>query len=46
VLDRLGVEQRRICTSQPQTNGNVERLQQTILEECWRAAFARSLVPS
>jgi hypothetical protein len=27
------------------TNGAVERVQRTILEECWRPAFARSLVP-
>ncbi len=29
----------------PATNGAVERVQRTILEECWRPAFARSLVP-
>jgi transposase InsO family protein len=44
-LERLGIEQRRIRAGRPQTNGHVERLQQTILEECWRPAFARSLVP-
>jgi transposase InsO family protein len=44
-LAELVVEQRRIRAGRPQTNGNVERLQQTILEECWRPAFARSLVP-
>ena len=45
-LAELGVEQRRIRAGRPQTNGNVERLQQTILEEeCWRPSFARSLVP-
>ena len=44
-LERLGIEQRRIRAGRPQTNGNVERLQQTILEECWRPSFARSLVP-
>ena len=27
----------------PQTNGHVERLHRTILEECWRPAFARYL---
>jgi hypothetical protein len=26
-------------------NGHFERLQQTILEECWLPSFARSLVP-
>jgi transposase InsO family protein len=44
-LTGLGVEQRRIRAGRPQTNGRVERLQQTILEECWRPSFARSLVP-
>jgi transposase InsO family protein len=44
-LAALGVEQRRIRAGRPQTNGHVERLQQTILEECWRPSFARSLVP-
>ncbi len=29
----------------PDSNGCVERLQLTILEECWRPAFARSLAP-
>jgi transposase len=29
----------------PNSNGCVERLQLTILEECWRPSFARSLVP-
>jgi transposase InsO family protein len=44
-LERLGVEQRRIRAGRPTSNGHVERLQQTILEECWRPAFARALVP-
>jgi transposase InsO family protein len=33
----------RIRAGRPQTNGHVERLQRTILEECWRPAFARFL---
>jgi transposase InsO family protein len=44
-LTQLGGEQRRIRAGRPTSNGHVERLQQTILEECWRPAFARSLVP-
>ncbi len=44
-LAELGVEHRRIRAGRPQTNGHVERLQQTILEECWRPSFARSFVP-
>ena len=42
---QLGVEHRRIFAGRPQSNGCVERVQRTILEECWRPAFARSLVP-
>jgi hypothetical protein len=32
---------RFIRAGRPQTNGCVERVQQTILEECWKPAFAR-----
>ena len=31
----------QIRSGRPQTNGHVERLHRTILEECWRPAFAR-----
>ena len=41
----LGGRQRRIKAGRPNSNGCVERLQLTILEECWRPAFARALVP-
>ncbi len=41
----LGARQRFIRAGRPTSNGCVERLQLTILEECWRASFARSLVP-
>lgn len=44
-LQRLGVAQRFIRAGRPTSNSHVERLQQTILEECWRPSFARSLVP-
>jgi transposase InsO family protein len=44
-LSDLVVEQRRIRAGRPTSNGHVERLQQTILEECWRPSFARSLLP-
>src|ERR671919_2492996 len=37
--------QRFIKAGRPNSNGCVERLQLTILEECWRPAFARSLAP-
>lgn len=41
--DRLpaGVAHSQIRSGRPQTNGHVERLHRTILEECWRPAFAR-----
>ncbi len=44
-LRELGATQTFIRAGRPQTNGAVERVQRTILEECWRPAFARSLVP-
>ena len=40
-----GARQRRIKAGRPTANGCVERVQLTILEECWRPSFARSLVP-
>jgi transposase InsO family protein len=42
-LAALGARHSRIRSGRPQTNGHVERLQRTILEECWRPAFARFL---
>jgi transposase InsO family protein len=44
-VDRLGAQHRFIKAGRPNSNGCVERLQLTILEECWRPAFARALVP-
>jgi transposase InsO family protein len=41
----LDARQRFIRAGRPNSNGCVERVQLTILEECWRPAFARSLVP-
>jgi transposase InsO family protein len=40
-LTELAIEHRRIVAGRPQTNGCVERVHQTILEECWKPAFAR-----
>ena len=40
-----GAVQTFIRPGRPMTNGAVERVQRTILEECWRPSFARSLVP-
>ena len=38
-------QQRCIHAGRPQTNGCVERVQGTILEECWEPAFGRHLIP-
>ncbi|MBI5106470.1 MAG: transposase [Solirubrobacterales bacterium] len=38
-----GTRHTQIRSGRPQTNGHVERLHRTILEECWRPAFARFL---
>lgn len=42
-LARLGSRHTLIRAGRPQTNGAVESLHRTILEECWRPAFARYL---
>ncbi len=42
---RLGARQVFIHAGRPQTNGAVERVQRTILDECWKPAFARYLIP-
>ena len=44
-VTELGAQQRFIRAGRPNSNGCVERVQLTILEECCRPAFARSLVP-
>jgi transposase InsO family protein len=44
-LERLSVRHTRIHAGRPQTNGHVEALHKTILDECWRPAFARYLYP-
>jgi transposase InsO family protein len=44
-IAKLGARQSFIRAGRPQTNGCVERVQQTILDECWKPAFARSLIP-
>jgi len=41
----LGALRSFISAGRPQSNGCVERVQQTILEECWKPAFARHLIP-
>ena len=44
-MTSLGARHRLIRAGRPTSNGAVERVQRTILEECWRPSFARSLVP-
>jgi len=44
-LQKLDVAHSRIHAGRPQTNGNVEALHKTILDECWRPAFARYIYP-
>jgi transposase InsO family protein len=44
-VERLGAKHTRIHAGRPQTNGNVEALHRTILDECWRPAFARYMQP-
>ena len=44
-INKIGAHHTRIRAGRPQTNGHVERLHRTILEECWRPAFARFLQP-
>ena len=46
LLERLQVKHTRIHAGRPQTNGHVEALHKTILDECWRPAFARYIYPS
>lgn len=44
-VGRLKARHSRIHAGRPQTNGNVEALHKTILDECWRPAFARYMQP-
>jgi len=44
-LAARGARQRRIHAGRPQSNGAVERVQLSVLDECWRPAFARYLIP-
>jgi transposase InsO family protein len=44
-LTKLGTVHTLISPGRPQSNGFVERVQRTILDECWKPAFARYLVP-
>ena len=44
-LAHADVRHTRICAGRPQSNGCVERVHQTILEECFRPTFPRALIP-
>src|SRR3954468_9533323 len=44
-LARLKARHTRIHAGRPQNNGNAEALHKTILDECWRPAFARYIYP-
>ena len=44
-IAKLGARHSFIRAGRPQTNGCVERVQQTILDACWKPAFARYLIP-
>ena len=45
-LESLGVEHRFIKAGRPQSNGKVERVQRTILEECYQPAMIGYVEPS
>ena len=42
----LGARHCCIRAGRPPANGGVERGQQTILDACWKPAFARDLIPT
>lgn len=44
-VERVKARHLFIRAGRPQSNGYVERVQGTILEECWKPAFARYLIP-
>ncbi len=43
LLTAQQIRHTRIRPGRPQTNGHVERLHKTIVDECWRPSFARYL---
>ena len=45
-LAGLGVEHRFIRPGRPQSNGKVEQVQNTILQECWKPALVSYVEPS
>ncbi len=45
-LADLGIRHRVIAAGRPQSNGKVEQVQSTILEECWKPSFIRYTEPA
>ena len=45
-LADLGVKHRLIAAGRPQSNGKVEQVQSTVLEECWKPSFIRYTEPA
>jgi transposase InsO family protein len=45
-LEELGVKHRYIKPGRPQSNGKVEQVQNTILQECWKPALVGYVEPS
>lgn len=45
-LNNLGINHRLIAAGRPQSNGKVEQVQSTILEECWKPSFIRYTQPA
>lgn len=45
-LDELGVKHRFIAPGRPQSNGKVEQVQNTLLQELWKPAFVSYTQPS
>jgi transposase InsO family protein len=45
-VEGVGARHLFIRAGRPQTNGVVERVEETILDECWKPAFARYLIPN
>lgn len=45
-VESMGAEHRRIRAGRPQSNGKVEQVQNTILQECWMPTFVGYIDPS
>lgn len=45
-VESLGAQHRRIRAGRPQSNGKVEQVQDTILQECWMPTFVGYIEPT